>query len=109
MKNKILRTSYISFTILIFLLVLEIIITNSKINSFGTFIRGAKVVLSYFFHLPLYIINLILVIKILLFYFKNKFQNPRKYFYLVLPSLIFYVACLFYLVFDGLNVLLLII
>lgn len=98
MKNKILRASYISFTILIFLLALEIIITNNKINSFGTFIRGAKVVLSYFFHLPLYIINLILVIKILLFYFKNKFRKPLKAFYFIIPSVIFYICCIIYFI-----------
>jgi hypothetical protein len=69
---------------------LEIIITDTKINSYGTSIRGTKVILSYFFHLPLFVINLILVIKVLLFYFKNKFKEPLKAFYFTLPSVIFY-------------------
>ncbi|KIA99612.1 hypothetical protein OA93_05560 [Flavobacterium sp. KMS] len=100
MKNKTLRTSYISFTILIILLILEIIMIDNRINSYGTYIRGSKVILSYFFHLPLFIINLILAIKVLQFYLKNKFKKPLKAFYFVIPSFIFYICCIIYLIND---------
>jgi len=98
MRNKILRTSYISFIILIVLLILEFIIMNSKINSYGANVRGIKVILSYFLHLPLFIVNLLMTIKVFVFYYKNKFQKSLKAFYFVIPSIIFYIFCIVYLI-----------
>lgn len=98
MENKILRISYISFVILILLLILESFIMNNKINSYGRNMRDIKVILSYFIHLPLFIANLILTIKVLMFYYKNKFQKSLKAFYFVVPSIIFYLFCIIYLI-----------
>lgn len=100
MENKILRKSYISFIILIVLLTLEIIVINNKVNSYGTNVRGIKVLISYFLHLPLFIINLILSVKVFLFYYKNKFQKPLKAFYFVMPSIIFYIFCIIYFIIE---------
>ena len=97
MKNKILRISYISFIILIVLLILETVIMNNKINSYGRNVRDIKVILSYFIHLPLFIANLILTIKVFIFYCEIKFQKPLKAFYFILPSVFFYVCCVIYL------------
>lgn len=88
MKNSILGTSYISCIILILLIILEVVL----INSYSTYVRGAKVVLSYFFHLPLFIINLILSIKVFVFYYKNQFTKPLKALYFVIPSFIFLLS-----------------
>ncbi len=98
MKDKILRTSYISFIILLILLILEFMITNNKINSYGPSVRGIKVILSYFVHLPLFIINLVLTIKVFVFFYKNKFQKELKAFYFVIPSIFFYMFCIIYFV-----------
>jgi len=100
MKDKVLRTAYISFGILLLLLILEVIITNNKISSYGTNVRGIKVILSYFVHLPLFIINLILTIKVFRFYYKNKFQKPLKAFYFAMPSIIFYIFCIAYFIIE---------
>jgi hypothetical protein len=105
MKDKVLRTSYISFSILLVLLILEITIMNSKINSYSTKVRGIKVILSYFVHLPLFIINLILTIKVFMFYYKNKFKKPLKAFYFIIPSVIFYIFCIVYFVIGLIKIL----
>ena len=97
MKDKVLRTAYISLGILLLFLILEVIITNSKI---GTNVRGIKVILSYFVHLPLFIINLILTIKVFRFYYKNKFQKPLKAFYFAMSSIIFYIFCIAYFIIE---------
>lgn len=96
MKDKILRTSYISFTILLVILIVEFIITNNRINSYGPSVRGIKVILSYFVHLPLCIVNLVLTIKVFVYFYKNNFQKELKAFYFVIPSIIFFIFCIIY-------------
>jgi hypothetical protein len=98
MKNKISLISYTSFIIFIILLILEIFITENKINSYGTNVRSIKVILSYFVHLPLFILNLILSIKVFIFYYKHNFKKPLKALFFVLPSIIFYICWIIYFI-----------
>jgi len=97
MKKNIISSSYLSLVLSLLIITLEAILTNEQISIEGLDMRKTYVFVSYFIHLPLFVINLIVTLKVFLFYYKNKFQNTLKYFYLVIPSLIFYVFCLFYL------------
>jgi hypothetical protein len=99
MKKHII-SSYLSFSLLLIIIALEVLLTNKHISIEGLNMRKTYVFISYFIHLPLFLFNLILALKVFIFYFNNKFQNPPKYFYLVLPSVVFYVVCLFYLLFG---------
>src|SRR5690606_13099337 len=92
--------SYLSFVLFLFIITLEAILTNKQFLIEGLNMRKTYVFVSYFIHLPLFVINLIVTLKVFLFFYKNKFQITLKYFYLVIPSLIFYVFCLFYLIYG---------
>lgn len=98
MENKIVKASYISFVLLIVLIIFEIITMNNVINIREVNMRKIKVVASYFFHLPIFIINLVLTIKVFSFYYKNTFQKPLKYLYLVIPSIFYYIICFIYII-----------
>lgn len=101
MKRSIL--SYISFVLVLVLIILEVIITNKYLFIEGLNMRKTLVIISYFIHLPLFIINLILTVKIFLFCYRGKFQNHRRDFYLILPSLLFYFSWLVYLIYGITN------
>ncbi len=98
MENRIKKLSYISFVLLSILLTFAIITVNKLINIEGLNMRSIKVILSYFFHLPLFIINLTITIKVFLFYYKNKSKITPKYLYFIIPSIIYYFVCFIYII-----------
>lgn len=105
MKKSIITSSYISFILLIVIITLEIILTTKYIWFEGINMRENYAFIAYFIHLPLFIFNLILSLNVFMFYLKNKFKQPYKYLYIILPSLIFYIVCLLYLIWGLLKIL----
>ncbi len=100
MKKKLTLLSYLSLIFLLIIIALEVVIVNKHIFIKGLDMRKTDVFIAYFIHLPLFIFNLIIALKVLLYYFRIKFQDSFKCFYFILPSLIFYSSWLFYLIYT---------
>ncbi len=90
MTNKIKKFSYyvfIGFIILVMINILSMYMPEDSID----FTRKLKPIIGYFIFIPIFLIILFLSIIVLVNYIKNKFDQPIKYFLMILPFLLYFI------------------
>lgn len=87
------KAAYISIIGFVIIVILRIILTHKTLSFYEFDMRKIYGLLTLVIYIPIVLLTSLATIFVMYYYFKNRFKDSLKYFYLIVPSFIYMIIC----------------